>query len=114
LFEPTDGVDVSSLGSSSDDVGGVAIEGVPPIANGVFGSTTSVADLIMEISSAAPSSSMWKLNNPRVISKPPILAEVDPVKHEIGSTMVVTEALTANTEADYPSLSLSILKQIDH
>jgi hypothetical protein len=33
---------------------------------------------------------MWKLNNPRVISKPPIFAEVDPVKHEIGSTTVVT------------------------
>jgi hypothetical protein len=55
---------------------------------------------MMEINSAAPSSSTWKLNNPRVISKPPIFAEVDPVKHEMGSTMVVTEGSMANTGAD--------------
>jgi hypothetical protein len=40
---------------------------------------------MMEINSAAPSSSTWKLNNLKVISKPPILVEVDPVKHEMGS-----------------------------
>jgi hypothetical protein len=45
---------------------------------------------MMEINSAAPSSSTWKLNNLRVISKPPVLAEVNPVKHEMGSTTVVT------------------------
>jgi hypothetical protein len=48
------------------------------------------AGSMMEITSAALSSSTWKLNNPKVISKPLILAEVNPVKHEIGSTTVVT------------------------
>jgi hypothetical protein len=55
---------------------------------------------MMEISSAAPSSSTWKLNNPRVISKPPVLAEVDPIKHEMGSMTVVTGGSMANTGAD--------------
>jgi hypothetical protein len=90
LFDRTNGVDVSSLGSSSIDVGGVAIEGVLPIGNGVSGSAMSRAHSMMEINLAALPSSTWKLNNPRVISKPPIFAEVDPVKHEIGSTTVVT------------------------
>jgi hypothetical protein len=90
LFDPTDGVDVSSIGSSSAVLGGVAIEEVLPTANGVSRSATSRASLMMDINSAALSSSTWKLNNPKVISKPPILAEVDPIKHEIGSTTVVT------------------------
>jgi hypothetical protein len=100
LFDPTDGVDVSSFGSSSDGIGGVAVGGVPPIASGVFGSATSGADSMMEISSAALSSSMWKLNNLRVMSKPPVLTKVDPIKHEIGSMTVVTGWLMANTGAD--------------
>jgi hypothetical protein len=55
---------------------------------------------MMEINSAAPSSSTWKLNNPKVIPKPLILAEVDPVKHEMGSTTVVTGVSMATIEAD--------------
>jgi hypothetical protein len=55
---------------------------------------------MMDISSAAPSLSTWKMNNPRVMSKPPVLAEVDPVKHEIGSTTVVTGWSITNTGAD--------------
>jgi hypothetical protein len=55
---------------------------------------------MMEINLAAPSLSTWKLNNPRVISKPPVLAEVDPIKHEMGSTTVVTGRSMANTGAD--------------
>jgi hypothetical protein len=39
----------------------------------------------MEISSAAPSPSTWKLNNPKAISKPLVLAEADPIKLEMGS-----------------------------
>jgi hypothetical protein len=58
------------------------------------------ADSMMEINLAAPSLSTWKLNNPRVISKPPVLAEVDPIKHEMGSTTVVTGRSMANTGAD--------------
>jgi hypothetical protein len=49
---------------------------------------------MMEISSAAPYSSTWKLNNPRVISKPPILVEVGPVKHDTGSMMAVVGVST--------------------
>jgi hypothetical protein len=55
---------------------------------------------MMEINSTAPSSSTWKLNNPKVISKPPILAEVDPVKHEMGSTTVVTGVSMVTIGAD--------------
>jgi hypothetical protein len=109
LFDPTDGVDVSSLGSSSNGVGGVAVKGVPPIANGMLGSATSRADSMMEINSAAPSSSTWKLNNPRVISKPPIFTKVDPIKHEIGSTTVVTEGSTVNTGADSMMVGEAVL-----
>jgi hypothetical protein len=54
----------------------------------------------MEINPVAPSSPTWKLNKPRVMSKPPVLAEVDPIKHEIGSTIVVAGGSTAKTGAD--------------
>jgi hypothetical protein len=100
LTDPTDGVDVSSLGFSSDGVGGVLVEGVLPMASGALESVTNGANSMMEINSAAPSSSTWKLNNPRVMSKPPVLAKVDPIKHEIGSTTVVTRGSAANTVAD--------------
>jgi hypothetical protein len=97
LFDPTDGVEVSSLGSFSDGVVGVVIEGVPPIAGGMFGSAMGGVDSLMEISSTAPSLSTWKLNNPKAISKPLVLAEVDPVKLEMGSTVVVIRESMANT-----------------
>jgi hypothetical protein len=54
----------------------------------------------MEISSAAPSLSTWKLNNPKAISKPPVLAEADPVKLEMGSTVVITRGSMASTGVD--------------
>jgi hypothetical protein len=44
----------------------------------------------MEISSAAPSLSTWKLNNPKAISNPPVLAEADPIELEMGSMVVIT------------------------
>jgi hypothetical protein len=99
-FDPTDGVEVSSLGSSSDGVGGVVVEGVSPIVSGVLGFGTGGVDSLMEISSAAPSSSTWKLNHPKAISKPLVLAEADPVKLEMGSTVVVTRGSMANTGVD--------------
>jgi hypothetical protein len=52
----------------------------------------------MEISSAVPSPSTWKLNSPKAISKPPVLAEAIPVKFEMGSTVVVAGELMVNTE----------------
>jgi hypothetical protein len=49
----------------------------------------------MEINSAAPASSTWKLNKPKVISKPPIFVEVDPVEHEMGSSIATAGVLMA-------------------
>jgi hypothetical protein len=43
---------------------------------------------------------MWKLNNPKAISKPPALAEVDPVRLEMGSMVVITGGSMANTRVD--------------
>jgi hypothetical protein len=113
LFDPTDWVEVSSLGSSSDGVGGVVVEGVPPIASGVLGSATGRVDSTMEISSAAPSSSTWKLNNPKAISKPPVLAEADPVKLEMGSTIVVTGGSMENTGVDSMMVGDAVSTSVD-
>jgi hypothetical protein len=73
---------------------------VPPIAGGVLGSIASGIDSPMEISSAAPSSSTWKLNNPKAISKPLVPAETAPVTLEMGSMVVVAEESMANTRVD--------------
>jgi hypothetical protein len=66
-FDPTDGVDVSSLGSSSDGAGDVVVEVLPPIAVGVLGSVMGGVDSPMEISSVAPLLSTWKLNSSKAI-----------------------------------------------
>jgi hypothetical protein len=62
----------------------------------MLGSATGGVDSLMEISSAAPSSSTWKLNNLKPISKPPVLAEANPVKLEMGSMVVIARELMAN------------------
>jgi hypothetical protein len=113
LSDPTDGVEVSSLGSSSDGVGGVIVEEAPPIASDVLGSATGRVDSLMEISLAAPSSSTWKLNNPKAISKPPVLAEAVPVKLEMGSTVVVAEESMANSGVDSTMLSDAVSTTVD-
>jgi hypothetical protein len=59
----------------------------------------------MEIRSAAPSSSTWKLYNPKAISKPPVPAETAPITLEMGSMVVVAEELTADTGVDSMVLS---------
>jgi hypothetical protein len=71
---------------------------MPPIAGGVLGSATGGVDSLMEISSAALSPSTWKLNDPKAISKPPVLAEADPVKLAMGPTIVVVGESMVNTE----------------
>jgi hypothetical protein len=113
LFNPTDGVDVSSLGSSSDGVGDVAVKVVPPIADDVLGSAAGGVDLPMEISSAAPSLSTWKLNNPKAISKSPILAETIPVTLEMGSTVVVAEESMANIGVESTMLGDAVSMMAD-
>jgi hypothetical protein len=67
----------------------------------------------MDISSAASSSSTWKLNNPKAISKPPVLAEADPVKLEMGSTVVITGGLMANTGVDSMMVGDAVSTTVD-
>jgi hypothetical protein len=93
LLDPTDGVDDSSIGSTFADIGSDVDEGVFSTVNcvtlvdGITRSAVGVVGLMMEINSAAPSSSTCKLNNPKVISKPPVLVKVDPIEHEMGSSI---------------------------
>jgi hypothetical protein len=54
----------------------------------------------MEISSAAPSLSTWKLNGPKAISKPHVLATIVPVTLEMGSMVVVAEELMVSIGVD--------------
>jgi hypothetical protein len=113
LFDPTDGVEASSLGSSSDGVSGVVVEGTAPTAGGVLGSATGGVESLMEISSATPSSSTWKLNSPKAISKPPILAKTVPIKLEMGSIVVVAGESMASAEAKSATLGDAVSKTVD-
>jgi hypothetical protein len=85
---------------------------VPLIADGVLGSTTSRVDSPMEISSAPLSSFMWKLNNLKAISKPPVLAKTVPITLEMGSTVVVAEESTANTGVGSTMLGDAVLTMV--
>jgi hypothetical protein len=87
-FGPTNGAEVSSLGSTSDGVSGVVIEGLPSIASDVLGSAAVGVESQTEISSVAPSLSTWKLNSPKAISKPPVLTETAPARLGAGSMVV--------------------------
>jgi hypothetical protein len=51
----------------------------------------------MEISLVGPSLSRWKLNNPKAMSKPPVLVEAVPITLEMGSMVVVAGESMANT-----------------
>jgi hypothetical protein len=113
LFDPIDGVDVSSLGSSSNGVGDVVVGVLPPIAGGVLGSAASGVDSLMEISSAAPLLSTWKLNNPKAISKPPDLAETAPVRLEMGSTVVIAGESKARAGVESMMLGGAVSTMVD-
>jgi hypothetical protein len=63
----------------------------------------------MEISSAAPSLSTWKLNDPKAISKPPVLAMIIPVTLEMGSMVVVAEESMASIGVDSMMLGDAML-----
>jgi hypothetical protein len=52
----------------------------------------------MEISSATPSSSTRKLNSPKAILKPPVLAKTVPVKLETGSIVAIAGESMASAE----------------
>jgi hypothetical protein len=89
LFDPTNGVEVFGLDSSSDGASSTIVGGLPPTAGGVLVSTTGGIESLTEISSATLSLSMWKLNSPKDMSKPPVTVEAAPAKPEVGSMMVV-------------------------
>jgi hypothetical protein len=65
-------------------------------------------DSLMEISSAALLLSTWKLNNPKGISKPPVLAETAPVKLEMGSTVVIARESMASTRVESTMLGSAV------
>jgi hypothetical protein len=113
LFDPTDGVEASSLGSSSDGVSGVVVKGVPPIAGGVLGSATGGVESLMEISSASPSPSTRNLNSPKAISKPLVLAETVPVKLETGSIVAIAGELMASAEVKSVMLGDAVSTMVD-
>jgi hypothetical protein len=68
--------------------------------DGTTRSAVGVAESIMETSLVTLASSMWKLNKPKATSKPPIFARVDPVEHEMGSTIVAVGVLTTTIGAE--------------
>jgi hypothetical protein len=67
----------------------------------------------MEISSATLSSSTWKLNSPKAISKPPVRAETVPVKLETGSTAAVIGESMAINEAKLAMLGDAVSETVD-
>jgi hypothetical protein len=86
---------------------------VLPIASGVLGSAAGGVESLMEISSATPSSSTWKLNSPKAISKPPVLAETVPVKLETGSTIAVAGESMASAEMKSATLGNVVSETVD-
>jgi hypothetical protein len=62
----------------------------------------------MEISSIAPSLSTRKLNSPKAMSKPPVLAEADPVEPGTGP-MVAVAARSMSSPEVIVGLMLSML-----
>jgi hypothetical protein len=95
VVRPNDGVKVSSLGSSSDGVSGIVVEGLPSIAGDALGSAAGGVESLTEISSATPSLFTWKLNSPKAILKPPVLAETAPARLEMGSMVVAAGVRSA-------------------
>jgi hypothetical protein len=61
----------------------------------VLGYAAGGVESLMEISSATPSSSTRKLNSPKAISKPPVLAETAPDGLEAGSMEVAARVRSA-------------------
>jgi hypothetical protein len=58
------------------------------IAGDALGSAAGGVESLTKISSATPSLSTWKLNSPKAMSKPPVLAETAPAGLEAGSMVV--------------------------
>jgi hypothetical protein len=80
-----------------------------PIAGDVLGSAAGGAELLMDISSIAPSLSTRKLNSPKAISKPSVLAEVGPVDPETDPMTAVAARSMTSPEAVVGSMSLMLM-----
>jgi hypothetical protein len=53
------------------------------------------------------------VNNPKAISKPPVLAEADPVKLEMGSTVVIVGESMANNGVDSMMVGDAVSTSVD-
>jgi hypothetical protein len=73
----------------------MAVEGLPSITGDALGAAAGGVELLMEISSATPSLSTWKLNSPKAMSKPPVTAETAPAVPEVGSMMIAAGVRSA-------------------
>jgi hypothetical protein len=80
---------------------------------GVLGSAAGGVESLTEISSATPSSSMRKLNSPKAISKPPVLAATAPVRLETGSPIVVSGESMTTAETKSATLGNVVLETVD-
>jgi hypothetical protein len=79
----------------------------------VLGSAAGGVESLTEISSATPSSSTRKLNNPKAISKPPVLAEAIPVKLETGSRVAIAGESMASAETRSVMLGDAVSETVD-
>jgi hypothetical protein len=70
----------------------------------VLVSAAGGVESLTEIISATPSLSTWKLNNPKAISKPPVLAETAPVGLEV--SMMVDLAMSTSASGGAVSMTV--------
>jgi hypothetical protein len=81
---------------------------LPSIAGDVLGSAVGGVKSLTEISSATPSLFTWKLNSPKAISKPPVLAKTAPARLETGS-MVVAAGVRSAMLGDAVSMMVDLV-----
>jgi hypothetical protein len=77
----------------------MVVEGLPSTVGGVLVSAAGGAESLMEISSIAPLLSTRKLNSPKAMSKPLVLAETGPIEPGMGPMMVVAARSMSSPEA---------------
>jgi hypothetical protein len=88
----------------------MVVEGLPSIAGDAPGSAAGGVDVksLIEISSATPSLSTWKLNSPKAMSKPSVTAETAPAGLEAGLMMVVA-GVRSTTLGDAVSMTVDLV-----
>jgi hypothetical protein len=76
----------------------MVVDGLPSIAGDALGSAAGGVESLTEISSTTLSLSMWKLNSPKAMSKPPVTAEVGLVEPEMDPMIAVAAWSTTSPE----------------